>query len=300
MIYTVTFNPALDYVMNVKNFKIGSTNRSFAEEIHFGGKGINVSVVLAELEIDNTALGFVAGFTGCELEARLHKKGINCDFVKTQNGFTRINVKLKGECETEINANGPQITQAELGLLLGKLEKIGAGDTLVLAGSIPSCLPDDIYEKILDMHSNKGVNFVVDATDKLLLNCLKYKPFLIKPNLYELSQLVGRTLENEEQIIASARELKEMGAVNVLVSLGADGAILVDEYNTVHKAPPHRITAINTVGAGDSVVAGFLAGCKRSYDFALRLGNAAGAATAGKPGLATACDIKKLLNQTSL
>lgn len=296
MIYTVTFNPALDYVLNVDALELGATNRSFDEALSFGGKGINVSVVLNELGLPNTALGFVSGFTGDELESRLVKRGINCDFIRLDNGFTRINIKLKGETETEINANGPQIPEGKLILLLEKLENLAPGDTVVLAGSIPNSLPSNIYETILERLKDSGVKTVVDATDKLLLNCLKYKPFLIKPNISELSELMSRNLANEADIIASAKELKSNGAVNVLVSLGADGAILVDEYCKVHRALPHKIAPVNTVGAGDSMVAGFLAGCNSSYEYALKLSNAAGAATAANLSLATASDINKLLD----
>lgn len=295
MIYTVTFNPALDYIMETDNIVTGATNRSKTEKILFGGKGINVSFVLGELGIESTALGFVAGFTGAELETELKSRGIKTDFVKLKSGMTRINVKIKNECITEINANGPQIKQDDLDELLCRLEKINEGDTLVLAGSIPSCLPEDIYKIILNRLKDRGIRFVVDAEGNLLLETLEYKPFLIKPNEDELSGICGKKLSTEDEIVDAAKELQKMGAMNVLVSRGGKGAILLCENGAVHKKTGKKICAVDTVGAGDSMVAGFLAGVDKGYEYALGLGSAAGTATAETDGLASREDIMKYI-----
>ena len=279
MIYTVTFNPALDYILKVNNLKLGETNRSFYEEIHIGGKGINVSLVLSSFGVENTALGFIGGFTGDKLLKFAEEKGIITDFVKLKDGDTRINVKIKSLNETEINAKGPNIEQEELNEFFSKLFEISSGDTLVLSGSIPKSLPDNIYEQIMEKLAEKNIRICVDATGKLLLNCLKYKPYIIKPNIAELEELFGEKLDNDEKIISAAKRLQIMGAVNVLVSMGADGAILLDEYSNVHKIKAHKIVPLDTVGAGDSMLAGFIIGSEEGYDYALKLGNAAGAAT---------------------
>lgn len=297
MVYTVTFNPAIDYVMHIDNIAAGFTNRSKNEEIYFGGKGINVSCVLAQLGIKSTALGFTAGFTGEALEKEVTKKGINSDFIRLEKGATRINVKLKGDAETEINAAGPDISATDLEKLFAKLETLKDNDILILAGSVPKSVPINIYETILEKLHNKNVRFVVDATGNLLLNVLKYNPFLIKPNRQELEELFAITIEDEDGIISAAQKLKNMGAKNVLVSLGGDGAILLDENGNIYKQPAHKITAINTVGAGDSMIAGFIAGLNKGYEYALKLGSAAGAATAALPDLATNEKIFELLNK---
>lgn len=299
MIYTVTFNPAIDYVMKTDCIKQGETNRSKQEEIYFGGKGINVSVVLKELGVDSCALGFIAGFTGKALADALGNKGITTDFVTLQNGFTRINVKLKGSEETEINGCGPEIDEDALGELFGKLGKLGKDDTLVLAGSIPSSLPSDIYEKIMLTLVNKSVRFVVDASGKLLRDTLKYKPFLIKPNKAELSGLFGKTLETDKEIIECAKKLRDEGAINVLVSMAGDGSVLIDENGNVHRAGAPKGTVINSVGAGDSMVAGFIAGYSETgdYGYALRLGTAAGSATAFSRDLASREKIDEILKE---
>lgn len=297
MIYTVTFNPALDYILKTDDFNLGTTNRSVFEEITFGGKGINVSYVLSQLGVENTALGLVAGFTGEELLRKINSTGIKTDFIKLSSGNTRINVKIKGNAETEINASGPPITQNDIEQLFKKLENLCEKDVLVLAGSIPKCLPDNIYENILSKLQGKGIRFVVDATGELLLNVLKYNPFLIKPNLAELEDIVGEILDSEEKIISAAFKLKKMGAVNVLVSLGKNGALLIDEFGNVHRQSVLGGKPVNTVGAGDSTVAGFLAGCDNGYEYALRLGVAAGGATACSQYLATKEEILSLLNQ---
>ena len=297
MIYTVTFNPAVDYVVHLNAFTPGETNRSVSEEVYFGGKGINVSIILAQLGMESTALGFVAGFTGEALEKALVAGGTRTDFIRLPEGMTRINVKMKGDCETEINASGPRIDAASLEKLFAKLEVLQAGDTLVLAGSVPGSLPADIYEQILKKLSGRGIRFVVDATGKLLLNVLKYRPFLIKPNRAELEEICGRKLDTQEKLVEGASELKAMGAQNVLISLGKDGALLLDELGKVHTHEVLGGKPVNTVGAGDSMVAGFIAGCEKGYEHALLMGVAAGGATACAKGLATREEIFALLPQ---
>ena len=295
MIYTVTFNPAIDYVAKTDNLCFGETNRSAGEEIFFGGKCINVSCVLKELGVDSVALGFIAGFTGKALETYLNEKGIKTDFITLPCGFTRINVKLKGEEITDINGSGPEISKESLNLLFAKLDKLTSGDTLVLSGSIPSSLPADIYEQIMERLRNKDIRFAVDASGKLLVNSLKYNPFLIKPNKAELSEIFGKTPENEEEIISCAAKLQKMGALNVLVSLGGEGAILLSEKSEIIRKPAHKIQAVNTVGAGDSMVAGFIAGIEKGNDYALSLGRACASATTSEMGLATYDKIVKFM-----
>lgn len=297
MIYTVTFNPAVDLVVHADEVKIGLTNRSKSEEIYFGGKGINVSLVLKELGIRSRALGFVAGFTGAAIENSLVERGIDADFVHLEKGFSRINVKIKSGEETELNGLGPKIPEKSLQELLEKLDKIEDGDTLVLAGSIPADLPENIYEKILERLSGRKIRAVVDATKKLLLNVLKYKPFLVKPNEHELGEMFGVELKTVDEIIEHARKLKEMGASNVLVSRAGNGAVLLDEHGKTHICGACKVTVKNSVGAGDSMVAGFIAGCEKDYDYALKLGTAAGGATAFSEGLAEMDEIFALLKQ---
>lgn len=297
MIYTVTFNPALDYVIHLDKLEQGETNRCYGEELYFGGKGVNVSLVLRELGKENTALGFVAGFTGAALEENLRAQGISAEFIHLKEGLTRINVKLKADRETEINAQGPAIDDEALQALFAKLDTLVEGDTLVLAGSIPATLPADIYEKILARLQGKGIRFVVDATGKLLMNVLKYNPFLIKPNHRELEELVGRPLNGSAEIAAGAKELQVLGARNVLISRGKDGALLLDENGKVSELPAVGGKPVNTVGAGDSMVAGFIAGVEQGYEYALKLGSAAGGATACQAGLAKAADIQRLLKE---
>ncbi len=302
MIYTVTFNPAVDYVVHMDKMEMGKTNRTRSEEIYFGGKGINVSCVLAELGIKSKALGFVAGFTGEAIERGLKDAGADTDFVHLESGFSRINVKIKSGEESEINAAGPDIPNEKLDELFIKLDALGDGDTLVLAGSIPASLPPDIYERILARVSGKNIRTVVDATGELLLNVLKYEPFLIKPNDCELAEIFDTETESREQIICLAKRLRGMGARNVLVSMAGDGAVLVDEYGAVYTIGACRGEVKNSVGAGDSMVAGFLAGADKTkdngepdYAFALRLGTAAGGATAFSEGLAERAEIEKQL-----
>lgn len=301
MIYTVTFNPAIDYVVHSNHELIpGEVNRVSGEEFYFGGKGINVSVVLSRLGVENTALGFLAGFTGQALLNGLKADGVNSDFIMLaqQSGMTRINVKIKGTTETDINGDGPKIGREALNELMNKLAGLSGGDVLVLAGSIPKSLPDDIYERILGSLSGRDIKFVVDATGELLTNVLKYEPFLIKPNVFELSEIAGKRLETESEIFEAADRLRAAGARNVLVSLGGDGAVLADENGARYKMPAAPGKAVNSVGAGDSMVAGFIAGYLQSGDFktALRLGSAAGSATALSAGLAKKDDVIKIYN----
>lgn len=296
MVYTVTFNPAIDYVVHTGEMKLGATNRSEKEEMYFGGKGINVSIVLRELGIVSKALGFTAGFTGEAIEKGLSEMGIDADFVRLKNGNSRINVKIKSTEETELNGQGPDIDEAAINALFAKLDKLSDGDTLILAGSIPSSLPSDIYEKILGRLSGRNIKTVVDATKDLLLNVLKYKPFLVKPNNHELGEMFGAELKTDEEIEKYARKLQEMGAVNVLISMAGDGAMLIDEYGKMHRCGVCRGTVRNSVGAGDSMVAGFTAGSlKGDYEYALKLGTAAGGATAFSDGLAEKAKIDELL-----
>lgn len=298
MVYTVTFNPAIDYVVHTDEMKVGSVNRSRSEEIYFGGKGINVSIVLSELGIKSKAMGFVAGFTGEAIEKGVAEKGIETDFVHLENGYSRINVKIKSGAETELNGQGPEIGGKALDELFEKLDKLEDGDTIVLAGSIPGTLPSDIYEKILQRLSDRKIKTVVDATKDLLINVLKYKPFLIKPNNYELGEIFGVTLTSNDEIAKYAGKLKEMGARNVLVSMAGDGALLLDENGKTHICGVCNGTVKNSVGAGDSMVAGFIAGSQEGdYDYALRLGTATGGATAFSDGLATKSEIFRLLEQ---
>ena len=281
MVYTVTFNPAVDYIVHTKQLIAGATNRSDSEEIYFGGKGINVSIVLSELGVKSKALGFVAGFTGEAIEKGVAEKGIDADFVHLNEGFSRINVKIKSGEETELNGQGPKITDEAIRELYAKLDEIQDGDTLVLAGSIPSSLPADIYERILERLSGKMIRAVVDATKDLLLNVLKYRPFLIKPNNFELGEIFGVEMKSTEDIVKYAGKLKEMGAQNVLVSMAGDGAVLLDENGETHVCGVCRGKVKNSVGAGDSMVAGFVAGCEKGdYEYALKLGTASGGATA--------------------
>ena len=300
MIYTVTFNPAIDYLVYVPELKVGSILRSEKESTFCGGKGINVSLILQELGIESTATGFIAGFTGSAIEQALDEGIIRTDFVRLKEGLTRINVKIRSEYETDINGQGPAIFENDIKALLEKLKVLKQGDTLVFAGSIPNTVPSDIYEKIMEMLSGTGVRFVVDATKDLLLNSLKYRPFFIKPNNDELGEIFSVRIDKPEDAIRYAGKLREMGAVNVLVSMGGKGAVLVDENGKEYYMPAINGKVVNTVGAGDSMVAGFLAGYtqKEDYGYALKLGTAAGGATAFCEGLATREEIFRLMSQT--
>ena len=297
MIFTVTLNPSIDYVVRLDKLTNGITNRTTSEEYYFGGKGINVSCVLAELGLDSTAYGFVAGFTGEAIEKGIRNDRIITDFIKLKHGISRINIKIKAGEETEINCQGPHIDDSELERLLQKIDRIANGDTLVIAGSIPNTMPDDVYERMLERISRKDVKIVVDATKQLLVNSLKYKPFLIKPNRQELSEIFGTEVKTEDEIEKYAKELQKMGAKNVLISLGGEGAMLIDENGEKHKAGVLKEKVINTVGSGDSMVAGFVAGYEKehSYPYALKLGSVCGNATAFLSGLATREKIDELL-----
>ena len=298
MVYTVTFNPAIDYVVHTGEMKLGEVNRSSAEEMYFGGKGINVSAVLKELGVRSKALGFTAGFTGEAIENGIKAMGIESDFVRLKSGSSRINVKIKADEETELNGQGPHIDDSALEELFKKLDKLTDGDILVLAGSIPPSLPSDIYERIMQRLSDRKIRTVVDATKDLLLNVLKYKPFLIKPNDRELGEMFGVKLSSDREIEHYARRLREMGAGNVLVSMAGDGAILIDENGVTHRCGVCKGEVRNSVGAGDSMVAGFIAGSlEGDYEYALRLGTAAGGATAFSDGLASREKIDELLRQ---
>ena len=298
MVYTVTFNPAIDYVVHTAEMKLGEVNRSSREEMYFGGKGINVSIVLSELGISSKALGFTAGFTGEAIENGISAMGIESDFVRLCKGNSRINVKIKSDEETELNGQGPDIDDKALEELFSKLDMLTDHDILVLAGSIPGSLPSDIYERILQRLSDRKIKIVVDATKDLLLNVLKYKPFLIKPNNHELGEMFGVKLTTDEEIECYARKLREMGAQNVLISMAGDGAMLIDENGEVHRCGVCKGEVKNSVGAGDSMVAGFVAGSMNGdYGYALKLGTACGGATAFSDSLATKEKIDELLAQ---
>lgn len=298
MIYTVTFNPAIDYIVHTGTMQVGQVNRSQGEELYFGGKGINVSFVLHELGLPSKALGFVAGFTGAAIEAGIQEQGIATDFVHLDSGFSRINVKIKSGEETELNGQGPNISEAAVAELFEKLNQLQDGDVLILAGSIPNTMPADSYEKILAHLSDKNIKVVVDATKDLLLKVLPYHPFLIKPNNHELGELFGVTLHSIEEIATYAKKLQEMGAQNVLISMAGDGALLIDETGKQYVCGVCKGTVKNSVGAGDSMVAGFVAGSMHGdYEAALKLGTAAGGATAFSEGLAQRAEIERLLQQ---
>ena len=292
MIYTLTLNPAVDYYITVDGFKPGAVNRTTGEKINFGGKGINVSIVLKELGLHSTCLGFVGGFPGAALEDHLKQNGIDCDFVKVA-GNTRINVKLN---DTDINSAGPNITDGELQQLYKNLDNLKSGDFLVLSGSVPKSLPQNIYETILERLKNKGVEFIVDAEKDLLLNTLKYKPFLIKPNHHELGQIFGVEIENFDTALTYAKKLQEMGAQNVMVTLAEMGAVLVCENGETYTQAAPKGEVISAVGSGDSAVAAFLAEylCGKEYDECLKTSVAAGSATAFTSGLATKEEIKTI------
>ncbi|KEZ90281.1 1-phosphofructokinase [Lacrimispora celerecrescens] len=301
MIYTVTFNPALDYVVRVDHFALGEVNRTEQERIYYGGKGLNVSAVLSTLGYGNTALGFVAGFTGDEIERGVKGLGFRSDFIRVEKGLSRINVKLKSQEETEINGMGPEITGEDVTQLFEKLDRLTAGDVLVLSGSIPKSINDDIYERIMESLDGRGVRIVVDATKDLLINVLPYHPFLIKPNNHELGEMFGVTLHGPEEIIDYGKRLQKKGARNVLISMAGDGAILITEEEEVFRMGVPKGTVKNSVGAGDSMVAGFIAGYLEngSFEHALRLGSAAGSASAFSEGLAGKEDIMRLYEKLS-
>ena len=301
MIYTVTLSPSIDYVIHFNNnsMRFNTTNRSDCEEFYYGGKGINVSQVLAELDLDSTALGFIAGFTGDAIENGIRNSRIRTDFIRLSQGFTRINVKIKSGGETELNGQGPDIPADALEALMQKLDYIQDGDTLVLAGSIPKTCPDDIYERMLERVKHKRIMIAVDATRQLLINSLSMHPFLIKPNRLELTEIFHKEVETMDDVIKYAGKLQEMGARNVIVSLGRKGAMLLDENGQTHSCGTLKQNVVNTVGAGDSMVAGFIAGYLKTgdYGYALKLGSACGNATSFLPGLATRAKIDEVFAQ---
>lgn len=294
MIYTVTFNPSLDYIVSVDDFQLGMTNRTDSELMLPGGKGINVSTVLGNLGIPSTALGFVAGFTGDEIVRRVEQMNVQSDFIRVENGISRINVKLKFIDGTEINGAGPEIGENMIALLMEKLEQLKEGDILVLAGSIPTSMPDDMYKRIMETLEGRGVMIVVDATKDLLLNVLPHHPFLIKPNNHELGEIFGVTLTTIEAVVPYAKKLQEMGARNVLVSMAGEGAVLVTADGQVFSTPAPKGILVNGVGAGDSMVAGFLAGWmeQTAYRHAFYMGVAAGSASAFSEYLATRPEVE--------
>ena len=299
MIYTVTFNPSLDYIVSVDDFKLGLTNRTSSELMLPGGKGINVSTVLMNLGIENTALGFTAGSVAKEIIRRLHEMGVKSEFIQISEGVSRINLKLKSIDGTEINGAGPVISKDKVEELMKKLEELGEGDVLFLAGSIPSSMPDDMYEQIMARLDGKGVMIVVDATKDLLVNVLKYHPFLVKPNNHELGEIFGVELKTRKDVIPYGKKLQEKGARNVLISMAGDGAILITEDGETIQMGTPKGKVINSVGAGDSMVAGFVAGYLRtgSYKEALKNGTAAGSATAFSEGLASREMFEEMLAQ---
>ena len=295
MIYTVTFNPALDYAVNLEKFHSGEVNRTKEEQILPGGKGINVSVVLTNMGVENVMLGFVAGFTGKEIVRLLEEQGCKNDFIEIC-GMSRINVKIKADNETEINGKGPDIDNEALKMLYNKLDTLKGGDMLVLAGSIPSSLPDDIYMKIMERLSSGNIKFIVDATKDLLVNVLKYKPFLIKPNKYELGEIFGVEIKTNAEVIKYAKKLADEGAENVLVSMAGEGAVLVTKNGNVYESKAPKGIVVNSVGAGDSMVAGFIAGYLENGDLehAFKMGISAGSASVFSKNLARAEEIKRV------
>lgn len=299
MIYTVTFNPSLDYIVSVEDFKLGLTNRTSSELMLPGGKGLNVSMVLGNLGIANTALGFVAGFTGEEIVRRIEEMGVKSDLIPIPEGVSRINLKLKSIDGTEINGCGPQIGEENVQKLMNKLDVLTTGDVLILAGSIPGSMPDDIYRKIMERLDGRDVMIVVDATKDLLVNVLEYHPFLVKPNNHELGEIFGVELKTRDEVVPYAKKMQEMGAVNVLVSMAGEGAVLVAADGSVHAAPAPNGKLVNGVGAGDSMVAGFVAGWleKKDYAHAFAMGVAAGSASAFSELLATKEEVEAVYQQ---
>ena len=297
MICTVTFNPSLDYIVSVEDFKLGLTNRTSSELMLPGGKGINVSTVLMNLGIENTALGFMAGFVGDEIVRKLEEMGVRSDFIRIPEGVSRINLKLKSIDGTEINGMGPDIAGDQVSALREKINQLKAGDILVLAGSIPQSMPDTIYMDIMADLQDKGVEIAVDATRDLLMNVLPYRPFLIKPNNHELGEIFGVELKKREEVIPYAKKLQEKGAKNVLVSMAGEGAVLIDENGREYMSPVPKGKVVNAVGAGDSMVAGFIAGYleKKDYEYAFHMGIASGSASAFSEQLAIRAEVEALL-----
>lgn len=301
MIYTVTFNPSLDYIVSVEDFKLGLTNRTSSELLLPGGKGINVSTVLRNLGIESTALGFIAGFSGDEIVRRLEAMGVKNGFIRLENGFSRINLKLKSIDGTEINGQGPDIDEEKVKKLMDQLSGLGEGDVLFLSGSIPASMPDDAYQRIMELLEGKGVQIAVDATKDLLLKVLVHHPFMIKPNNHELGEIFGVELKTRASVVPYAKKLQEQGARNVLVSMAGEGAVLVAENGKVYEAPAPKGILVNGVGAGDSMVAGFMAGYmeKQDYEYAFHMGVASGSASAFSENLATKEEITAVYQQVA-
>lgn len=298
MIYTVTFNPSLDYIVKVDDLALGAVNRASSEVIMAGGKGVNVSIVLKNLGHESRALGFLAGFTGDEIARQLEERGVACDFIRVKEGMSRINVKIASQQETEVNGMGPDIGFSDVEALFDRLDALVAGDILIVSGSVPAALPQDIYERILARLEGRGVDIVVDATRDLLLNVLAYRPFLIKPNNHELGDIFGVELSRREEVVPYAKMLQERGARNVLVSMAGEGAVLVGEDGSVLMSESPRGQVVNSVGAGDSMVAGFVAGYLEgdgSFERAFRMGLCTGSASAFSLELATRDDVEALL-----
>lgn len=296
MIYTVTCNPSLDYIVNVDDFQLGRVNRTVGEKIYAGGKGINVSIVLKNLGFSSVATGFLAGFTGGEIRRLLKEQELCEDFIEVENGFSRINLKLRSHEESEINGMGPAVGKEEIQKLYRKLAQLKDGDILVLAGSIPSSMPETVYMDIMKYLSGKKIKIVVDATKDLLKNALTYRPFLVKPNHHELGEIFGVELNGKRDVIRYAKQLQQMGAVNVLVSMAGDGAVLVDEVGKIYESAVPKGNVVNSVGAGDSMVAGFLAGYLDSGDYqeAFLTGVCAGSASAFSESFATKEEVERL------
>ncbi|MCR4674070.1 MAG: 1-phosphofructokinase [Lachnospiraceae bacterium] len=299
MIYTVTFNPSLDYIVSVDHFKVGEVNRTTEELMFPGGKGINVSMVLKNLGYESTALGFMAGFTGSEIVRLLEERKVTSDFISVKEGISRINVKMRSDEESEINGMGPAIGHEDIQKLYSQLDKLKENDVLVLAGSIPSVMPESMYMDIMKYLEGRNIRIIVDATKDLLLNVLQYHPFLIKPNNHELGEIFGVKLRTKDDVVPYARKMQERGAKNVLVSMAGEGALLVTEEGRVYESMPPKGEVKNSVGAGDSMVAGFLAGYLSSEDYekAFYMGLCTGSASAFSDNLATADEVRELLNQ---
>lgn len=300
MIYTVTFNPSLDYIVTVDHFVAGQINRTADELIYPGGKGINVSIVLRNLGFDNTALGFMAGFTGKEIQRMLEEMGVRTDFIHVANGTSRINLKMRSDQETEINGRGPVICNADIAKLYRQLDRLQEGDVLALSGSIPSSMPETIYMDIMKYLDGRGIAIAVDATKDLLVKVLPYHPFVIKPNNHELGEIFHTEIKTKDEVAHYARKLQEQGARNVLVSMAGDGAVLVTETGEEYRASAPKGTLRNSVGAGDSMVAGFLAGYLRNRDYreAFRMGVCTGSASAFSDALAKKEEVEALLSRS--
>lgn len=299
MIFTVTFNPSLDYIVRVDEMRLGTINRTNYEQLLPGGKGINVSIVLGNLGHPSRALGFSAGVTGVALEKLLADAGVDADLVHVMEGFTRINAKVKAAEETELNGQGPRIAPEDVDALFSKLDVLGQDDTLVISGSVPNTLPSDMYEQVMERLAGRGVRIVVDAERDLLTRVLPYRPFLVKPNNHELGDIFGVTLKTRDEVVPYARRMQEMGAQNVLVSMAGEGGVLVAADGQVYQSPAAKGTVVNSVGAGDSCVAGFLAGLMEtgSYQTAFRMGLAAGSASAFSDHLATRPEVEDLMSR---